>query len=159
MNRLRRVEKVPARSMETKGLRAKSWKQRSCGVEKISKRELLEEVGGIGGFPSLDIRPSYIISLSKVKGIVRKFEGEFQNRNCGRRFRGRLDGFVVLAPAPYKIRKERGTCAPLRARTTTPCRSSGRRRQRWCQTARRWWCAALHRRDIRRLSRQSYAAE
>jgi len=50
MNRLSRVDGIPARSMKRNGLRAKSWGQRRCRVGEGWNRKLLGMTGGIRVF-------------------------------------------------------------------------------------------------------------
>jgi hypothetical protein len=115
MNRLGRFVRVWARSMKRKGLQAKSWEQRSCGVGLGLGREFLGEGRSISDFSCWGIFVLLNISLSRVKEIVRKIRVEFQNGNEGlgigsqRSWKGGHPGRFGLPPFPQKARKEWGT--------------------------------------------------
>ena len=68
--------------MKTNGLRAKSWRQRSCGAGEGWKRGLLGLAGDIVDLSCWDICIVLYISYSRVKEIMEKVGAEFQNGNA-----------------------------------------------------------------------------
>jgi hypothetical protein len=80
--------------MKKNGLRAKSWRQRSCGVGEDWERGLLGLAGDMVDVSYVDILVVLYISYSKVKEIMKELQREFQNGNA--RVESRLERCLLV---------------------------------------------------------------